>query len=100
MILLGIFLTVLFLFSLISKRARATVITAPIVFTIAGMLGFFVLPEASQSPVNNKTVLVIGEITLALVLFSDASRINLRKALLKHKVTSNELGFGDVPNLL
>ncbi|MCJ7537659.1 MAG: cation:proton antiporter [Anaerolineales bacterium] len=94
MILLGIFLTVLFLFSLISKRARATVITAPIVFTIAGMLGFFVLPEASQSPVNNKTVLVIGEITLALVLFSDASRINLRKVMREYQLPSRLLGIG------
>lgn len=94
MILLGIFLTVLFLFSLVSKRARRTVITAPIVFTIAGMLGFLMLSETSQSPVNDKTVLVIGEITLALVLFSDASRTKLRKVIREYQVPSRLLGIG------
>ena len=94
MILLGIFLLVLFLFSLVSKRARTTVITAPIVFTIAGMLGFLAIPGSSEEVVNNKTVLVLGEITLALVLFSDASRINLRKVMREHQLPSRLLGIG------
>jgi NhaP-type Na+/H+ or K+/H+ antiporter len=94
MILLGIFLVVLFLFSLVSKRSQKTVITAPIVFTLAGMLGYLLLPEKSQSPVDNKTVLVIGEITLALVLFSDASRIKLRQVMREYLVPSRLLGVG------
>jgi len=94
MILLGIFLTVLFFFSLVSKRARSTVVTAPIVFTIAGMLGFLILPESSKSVVDNHTVLVIGEITLALVLFSDASRINVRKVMREYQLPSRLLGIG------
>jgi len=94
MILLGIFLIILFFFSLISKRARTTVITAPIVFTIAGMLGFLILPESSKSVVDNHTVLVIGEITLALVLFSDASRINVRKVMREYQLPSRLLGIG------
>jgi NhaP-type Na+/H+ or K+/H+ antiporter len=94
MILLGIFLTVLFFFSLISKRARTTVITAPIVFTIAGMLGFLILPESSKSVVDNHTVLAIGEVTLALVLFSDASRINVRKVMREYQLPSRLLGIG------
>ena len=67
MILIGIFLMVVYLFSLISKRAQKTILTAPIVFTLAGMFAYLVVPELSQSTVDNKTVLVIGEITLALV---------------------------------
>lgn len=94
MILLGIFLTVLFFFSLISKRARTTVITAPIVFTIAGMLGFLILPQSSKSVVDNHTVLAIGEVTLALVLFSDASRINVRKVMREYQLPSRLLGIG------
>jgi NhaP-type Na+/H+ or K+/H+ antiporter len=94
MILLGIFLTVVFLFSLISKRAQKTILTAPIVFTLAGMFAYLVVPELSQTTVDNKTVLVIGEITLALVLFSDASRINLRKVMREYHLPSRLLGIG------
>jgi len=94
MILLGIFLSVVFLYSMISKRAQKTVITAPIIFTLAGMFGYLVLPETSQATINNKTVLVIGEITLALVLFSDALRINLRRVLREYQLPSRLLGIG------
>ena len=94
MILLGIFLSVVFLYSMISKRAQKTVITAPIIFTLAGMFGYLVLPETSQATINNKTVLVIGEITLVLVLFSDALRINLRRVLREYQLPSRLLGIG------
>ena len=94
MILLGIFLSVLFFFSLISKRARTTVITAPIVFTITGMLSYLILPVSSEAVVENHTVLALGEITLALVLFSDAARINLRRVLREYALPSRLLGIG------
>ena len=94
MILLGIFLTVVFLYSLISKRAQKTIITAPIIFTLAGMFGYLVLPETSQATINNKTVLIIGEITLALLLFSDALRINLRRVIREYQLPSRLLGIG------
>ena len=94
MILIGIFLMVVYLFSLISKRAQKTILTAPIVFTLAGMFAYLVLPETSQATINNKTILVIGEITLALVLFSDALRINLRRVMREYQLPSRLLGIG------
>jgi NhaP-type Na+/H+ or K+/H+ antiporter len=94
MILLGIFLTVVYLFSLISKRAQKTILTAPIVFTLAGIFAYLVLPDTSQATINNKAVLVIGEITLALVLFSDALRINLRRVMREYQLPSRLLGIG------
>ena len=94
MILLGIFLTVVFLFSLVSKRAQKTILTAPIVFTLAGMFAYLVMPESSQTTVDNKSVLVIGEITLALVLFTDATRINLRQVMHERQLPIRLLGIG------
>lgn len=94
MILLGIFLTVVFLFSLVSKRAQKSILTAPMVFTLAGMFAYLVLPETSQATVNHKTVLVIGEITLALVLFSDATKINVRRVMREYQLPSRLLGIG------
>jgi hypothetical protein len=38
MIVIGIFVSLVFLYSLISRRLERTVITAPILFTVAGML--------------------------------------------------------------
>ena len=40
MISLAIFVLLLFLYSLVSRRLERTVVTAPIVFTVAGMLMF------------------------------------------------------------
>ena len=94
MILLGIFLAVLFLFSLISKRVQNTVITAPIIFTLAGFLGVLVLRDSAAATVNNKTVLIIGEISLALVLFSDATHIRLRQVMREYQLPSRLLGIG------
>ena len=45
MTLVAIFITLIFLHSLVSARIERTVVTAPIVFTTAGMLVLVVMPE-------------------------------------------------------
>lgn len=45
MTLLSIFIALLFLYSLVSGRLERTSLTAPIVFTLAGMLALLFLPE-------------------------------------------------------
>jgi NhaP-type Na+/H+ or K+/H+ antiporter len=79
-ILLGIvlFAIVIFLYSLISNRLEGTVITAPMVFVATGLLlspdGFDIIAVSA----NSGLILIIAEIALVLVLFSDAARIDLR----------------------
>ena len=94
MILLGVFLILIFLYSLVSERALKTIVTAPIVFTTAGLIMAFSLPELSQVEVKNKTILVIGDIALAVVLFSDATRISLRKVRRESQLPGRLLGIG------
>ena len=69
--------SVVFAFGLVSRRLEGTILTAPIVFVAAGM----VLGPAGLGLVefglDDHTVLLLGEIALALVLFTDAARINL-----------------------
>ncbi len=66
------------LFGLVSRRVEGTPITAPMVFVGAGMLsGSSALGWLEIEP-SNELVLVLAEITLVLVLFSDAARIKLR----------------------
>ena len=49
--------------------------TAPIAFIAAGML--FGASHLISASINNEVLLLVGSIALALVLFTDASRINI-----------------------
>lgn len=78
MILIAIFVALVFLYSLVSKRLERTVLTAPIVFTAAGMLMFLVLTELREWQGNPQLFLRLAEVGLVLILFTDASRIDLQ----------------------
>ncbi|MGD9094157.1 MAG: cation:proton antiporter, partial [Anaerolineales bacterium] len=94
MVLLGIFLAAVFIYSLVSKRVQHTILTAPILFTAMGILTFLVEPDPSRVVIKDKTALVVGEITLALVLFADATHINLRRVMRQYQLPSRLLGVG------
>jgi NhaP-type Na+/H+ or K+/H+ antiporter len=78
MIVFGIFLVLIFILSLVSHRLKKTILTAPMIFTTAGIIVFLVIPELALVEVNNKTVLLLAELALAFTLFGDASRIQAR----------------------
>jgi NhaP-type Na+/H+ or K+/H+ antiporter len=75
---LVVFLAVLFVLSLVSRYLERTVLTAPIVFTGAGMLMFSSLPEILASGGTPQIFLHLAEIGLVLLLFTDASRTDLK----------------------
>src|SRR5215831_192420 len=74
---LAIFVSFIFLYSLVSRRLEQTVLTAPIVFTVAGMLMFPALPAILKFGVNAGVLSWLAEIGLVLLLFTDASRTGL-----------------------
>ncbi len=76
--LLTVFILFAFLYSLVSGRLERTIITAPIVFTAVGMLMVLLLPELRYRQGNLELFLRIAEVGLVLLLFTDASRIDLR----------------------
>src|SRR6188508_1227170 len=81
-------------FAAVSGRLEGTPITAAMVFTAAGLvLGVEALglvdPEA-----DGLAVKVLAEATLAVVLFSDASRIDLRALRSELGIPSRLLGIG------
>ena len=78
MLLISIFIALIFLHSLFSSRLERTVVTAPIVFTIAGALALFLLPESPDRQGGQHFFLSVAEIGLVLLLFSDAYRTDLR----------------------
>jgi len=78
MVIFGIFLVLIFVLSLISRRLKTTILSAPMIFTSAGILVVLVIPGLAEVEVHSKTVLMLAELALAFTLFTDASRIQAR----------------------
>ena len=72
-----IFLLLLFAHSLVSRRLEQSVFTAPMLFTLAGMLLYRLQPAVRSAGVNPSIFLRVAEIGLVLLLFTDASRTGL-----------------------
>jgi NhaP-type Na+/H+ or K+/H+ antiporter len=71
----AIFAAIVFVFGLFSRRVEKLNVTAPMVFIAAGML--FGASHVTSSSLNTDILLLVGSIALVLVLFTDASRINI-----------------------
>ena len=68
---------VVFAFGLVSRRLEGTLLTAPRVFVVAGfVLGPWGLGLV-EFQLDGHNVLLVGEIALAIVLFTDAASTNL-----------------------
>jgi NhaP-type Na+/H+ or K+/H+ antiporter len=86
--------TVVFAFGIVSRRLEGTVLTAPIVFVLAGaVLGPAGLGLVEMG-LDDHTVLLLGEIALALVLFTDAARTDLSTLRQNKALPLRLLGIG------
>lgn len=75
---IGIIAALFFGYALVSRALLGVNVTAPMVFVAAGMIcGPSVLGIATLSPVSDVS-LVVAELALVIVLFSDASRASMR----------------------
>jgi NhaP-type Na+/H+ or K+/H+ antiporter len=75
---IAIFVSLIFLHSLVSVPLERSVLTAPIVFTGAGMVAPLCLPELHEQRLSIDVWLIVAEGGLVLLLFTDASRTDLR----------------------
>jgi NhaP-type Na+/H+ or K+/H+ antiporter len=91
---LAVLASVIFVFGLVSRRLEGTILTAPLVFVAAGVIlgpaGFGLV----EFKLDDHTVLLVGEIALAIVLFTDASRINLSALRQNEGLPLRLLGIG------
>lgn len=78
MTLLALFLALVFVFSLVSARLGRSILTPPILFTACGMLVSLSAREFGLVERSSEVFLRLAEIGLVLLLFTDASRTNLR----------------------
>lgn len=81
-------------YGLVSNRIERTAITPPMMFTLAGLLvgplGFaLAAPE-----IGNAAVHTLAEVTLMLILFTDAARINVRTLIRDHNMPVRLLTIG------
>src|SRR5918992_731018 len=85
---------VVFVFGLVSRRLEGTLLTAPIAFVAAGFVFGSAVLGLVEFGLDEHTVLLVGEIALAIVLFTDASRINLSVLRQNRGLPLRLLGLG------
>jgi NhaP-type Na+/H+ or K+/H+ antiporter len=85
---------VVFVFGLVSRRLEGTVLTAPLVFVAAGVILGPAGLGLVEFGLDEHTVLLLGEIALAIVLFTDAAGINLSALRQNEGVPLRLLGIG------
>ena len=81
-------------YSLVSERFKGSMLTPPMIFAVFGLIigaqGIGLL----HIDLNNRSIHLLAEITLILVLFSDAARIDLRLLLKDHNLPVRMLIIG------
>ena len=85
---------VVVVFALISGRIGPTVISGPMIFVAAGLICGPQIADIVDLGLEAEAVAVIGETTLAVLLFSDASRIDLRELRREFMLPARLLGIG------
>jgi NhaP-type Na+/H+ or K+/H+ antiporter len=76
--LLFLFLILVFAHAVISRRLERSLVTAPILFAAAGLLVAIRLPDVQRDETGLSFFLHVAETGLVLLLFTDASRTDLR----------------------
>jgi NhaP-type Na+/H+ or K+/H+ antiporter len=78
MILFAIFILLVLLHALVSKVVDRSILTAPILFTAAGMVALLFKPELAHLGEQGRDVFLhVAELGLVMLLFSDANRMGL-----------------------
>jgi NhaP-type Na+/H+ or K+/H+ antiporter len=77
-ILISAFVAAVFLYSLVSRRVERTWLTAPILFVAAGSILEISREVSGGLDLDRTNFLIVAELGLVMLLFTDASRIRLR----------------------
>lgn len=81
-------------FAVVSGRLQTTVITPPMAFVLFGLLISRHGLGLVGGDIDNEVVNFIAELTLVLILFTDASRINLKLLRKEHNIPLRLLAVG------
>ena len=100
MIIIAVFVTLVFLYSLVSRRLEQTVITAPVVFATAGILLTLAMPGLHEIDMQREGLLKLAEIGLVMLLFTDATHINLKTLRSRERLPLRLLSIGMLLTIL
>jgi len=89
-----IIVTAFLVYGLISRRLESTVLTGPLLFAGFGLLVGPASLDLIPIEITSMTVQVLAEITLILVLFSDAASVDLRQLRSDHDLPVRMLLIG------
>lgn len=95
-----VFILLLFAYSLFSRKLEQTAITAPIIFTSAGIL-LIVISHGFDIPgLERQGLLKLAELGLVMLLFTDASHVNIRALKESENLPARLLTIGMLLTLL
>ena len=97
---IAVFVTLVFFYSLVSRRLEHTVITAPVLFTSAGILLILAMPGLHEIDMQREGLLKLAEIGLVMLLFTDATHINLKTLKSKERLPLRLLSIGMLLTIL
>jgi len=100
MAIIAVFVTVAFLYTLFSRRLEQTVITAPTLFTAAGSLLVFTMPVIGALNIEREGLLMLAEVGLVMLLFTDATHINLKRLKSRERLPLRLLSIGMLLTIL
>lgn len=95
-----VFVLLILVYSLVSKRLGRSIITAPILFTAAGLIVPLFSTGLPDTGKSLKPLLFIAEMGLVLLLFTDASRIRLSELRSLHHLPARLLSAGMLLTIL
>lgn len=75
----SVFLLLTFIYSLVSRRMERTILTAPALFTAAGVVYFWATSAMLAGDKMGEILLKLAEFGLVLLLFTDASKTDLQE---------------------
>jgi NhaP-type Na+/H+ or K+/H+ antiporter len=81
-------------FAAFSRLLEGTIVTAPMVFTGAGLLLGASVLDALHSDPNHESIKLLAESTLAVMMFGDAARIDLKALRDEFRLPARLLGIG------
>ena len=91
---IGVIAAVLVTYSLLSRRLDRLLVSGPMFFVAAGILLGPDVMNAVNLELTSETGLLIAEVTLVIVLFSDAGRIDLASLRENKSLPARLLGIG------
>ena len=94
MIAVAVLILLVYVYSLVSRRLEGSILTLPMVFAVAGILLVLALPGQVRGEMQGEVWLIVAELTLTIVLFNDATRINLRTLKGRTYLPGRLLGIG------